>query len=89
MSFAAAPSPASDRSAARPPRNATHPDTTTAPATPSAVGPDGRRRQMLGWLEDGVLLLVLGLAFPLAILVVGTPIALAVRLLIEIGRRWH
>jgi hypothetical protein len=44
---------------------------------------------MLGWLEDGVLLLVLGLAFPLAILVVGTPIALAVRLLIEIGRRWH
>ena len=36
-----------------------------------------------------MLLLVAGLAFPVAILVVGTPIALAVRLLIEIVRRWH
>ena len=43
---------------------------------------------MLGWLEDAVLLLLLALAFPLVILVVGTPVALAVRLLIEIGRRW-
>jgi hypothetical protein len=44
---------------------------------------------MLGWLEDAGLLLLLGLAFPLAILVVGTPIALVVRLLLEIGRRWQ
>jgi hypothetical protein len=44
---------------------------------------------MLGWLEDAGLLLVLGLAFPLAILVIGSPIALAVWLLIEIGRRWY
>ena len=44
--------------------------------------------QMLGWLDDAVLLLVLALAFPLAILAVGTPIALAVRLLIALGRRW-
>jgi hypothetical protein len=90
MSFApAAASAASDRSAARPSRDVTHPDTTTAPATPSAIRPGGPGRQMLGWFEDGVLLLVLGLAFPLAILIVGTPIALAVRLLIEVGRRWY
>ena len=44
--------------------------------------------KMLGWLGDTALLLVLALAFPLAILVVGTPIALAVRLLIALGRRW-
>jgi hypothetical protein len=44
--------------------------------------------KMLGRLDDAVLLLVLALAFPLAILVVGTPIALAVRLLIALGRRW-
>ena len=43
---------------------------------------------MLGWLDDAVLLLVLALAFPLAILVVGTPIALTIRLLIALGRRW-
>lgn len=44
--------------------------------------------RLLGWLGDAILLLALALAFPLAILVVGTPIALAVRLLIALGRRW-
>jgi hypothetical protein len=48
----------------------------------------GRGRQMLGWLVDAGVLLLLVLAFPLVILVVGTPVALVVRLLIEISRRW-
>jgi hypothetical protein len=43
---------------------------------------------VLGWLEDAGLLLLLALAFPLAILFVGTPVALVVRLLLEIVRRW-
>ena len=46
------------------------------------------RRQMLGWLVDAGVLLVLVLAFPLVILLVGTPVALVVRLVIEISRRW-
>ena len=41
---------------------------------------------MLGWLEDAGMLLLLVLAFPLVVLVVGTPVALVVRLLIQI--RW-
>ena len=48
----------------------------------------GRGRQMLGWLVDAGVLLLLVLAVPLVILVVGTPVALVVRLLIEISRRW-
>jgi hypothetical protein len=48
----------------------------------------GRGRQMLGWLVDAGVLLLLVLAFPLVILVVGTPVALVVRLLFEISRRW-
>jgi hypothetical protein len=76
------------RSAIRLPRNAARPDATIRAATPSAVVASGRGRQMLGWLEDAGLLLLLALAFPLVVLVVGTPVALVVRLLIEIGRRW-
>jgi hypothetical protein len=60
---------------------------TLAPEAATPIRPARRWRQMLGWLDDAVLLLVFGLAFPVAILVIGTPIALAVRLLIEIGRR--
>jgi hypothetical protein len=48
----------------------------------------GGGRQMLGWLVDAGVLLLLVLAFPLVILVVGTPVALVVRLLIEVSRRW-
>ena len=55
---------------------------------PSVVVASGRGRQVLGWLEDAGVLLLLVLAFPLVILVVGTPVALFVRLLIEIARRW-
>jgi hypothetical protein len=65
------------------------PDPSIRAASPGVIGASGRGRQMRGWLEDAGLLLLFGLAFPLAILVVGTPIALVVRLLIEIGRRWH
>jgi len=57
-------------------------------AAPAAVVATGRSRRMPGWLEDAGLLLLLALAFPLAVLVVGAPVALVVRLLIEIGRRW-
>lgn len=59
-----------------------------ARAMMDSASADGSSGQMLGWLGEAVLLLVLALAFPLAILVVGTPIALAVRLLIELARRW-
>ena len=47
----------------------------------------GRRRLILGWLEDVVLLLIVVLLFPLVILLIGTPIALFVRLLLEIAQR--
>lgn len=52
--------------------------------------PHGRRRPLrtlLGLVDDGVLLLLVVLLFPLVILLVGTPVALFVRLLIEIAHR--
>jgi hypothetical protein len=76
------------RSAIQFPRNADPRDATTRTEAPSAVVASGRGRQVLGWLEDAGLLLLLVLAVPLVILVVGTPVALVVRLLIEISRRW-
>jgi hypothetical protein len=42
----------------------------------------------LGFLSEAVLLLLLVVSFPLAILLVGTPVALFVRLLLEIAQRW-
>ena len=70
-------------------RNAARPDSAiaAAAAAPGAIVASGRGRQMLGWLEDAGLLLLLVLAFPVVILSVGTPVALVVRLLIQIGRR--
>ena len=85
----AATSTAADQSALKPSVNVGRADVTIVPATLRAIRLAGRWRQALGWLEDAVLVLVLGLAFPLAILVVGTPIALAVRLLIALVRRWY
>ncbi len=76
------------RSPIRLARNAARPDATITAAAPSAIVASGRWRQMLGWLEDAGLLLLLALTFPLAVLVVGAPVVLVVRLLIEIGRRW-
>lgn len=66
-------------------RNVTRPDATSIGAVPTAAG---RGRIMLGWLEDAGLLLLVALALPLAVLAVGAPVALVVRLLIEVGRRW-
>ena len=48
-------------------------------AAPAAVVATGRSRRMPGWLEDAGLLLLIALAFPLAVLVVGAPVALVVR----------
>ena len=45
-------------------------------------------RNVVSWLEEAGLSLLLVLALPLVILAVGAPVALVVRLLMEIGRRW-
>ena len=58
-----------------------------AASVPTVIGASGRGRQMLGWLEDVGLLLLLALAFPLVVLAVGAPVAFVVRLLLEIVRR--
>jgi hypothetical protein len=42
----------------------------------------------LGWLGDVSGILLIGLALPVAILVVGMPVALVVRLLVEIAARF-
>jgi hypothetical protein len=42
----------------------------------------------LAWLGDVAGLLLIGLAIPVAILVVGMPVALLVRLLIAVAERW-
>lgn len=49
----------------------------------------GRRasRRILGLLDDGVFLLLAVLLVPVAILALGTPLALFVRLLLEIAKR--
>ena len=75
----------SERSPIQLARNVSRPDATSIGAVPTAAV---RSRLMLGWLEDAGLLLLLTLAFPLVVLIVGAPVALVVRLLIEIGRRW-
>jgi hypothetical protein len=58
-----------------------------AASVPNVIGATGRGRQLLGRLEDAGLLVVLALAFPLVILIVGTPLAFVVWLLLEIIRR--
>ena len=85
---ASAPAAPELRSAIRSPRNADPRDAAVLAGGPSAVVARGRNRQVLGWLEDAGLLLLLVLVFPLVILVVGTPVALVVRLLLDISRRW-
>jgi hypothetical protein len=55
------------------------------PAPPEI--PAGRWRQLIGVLRDAVMVLLLGAAFPFAILAVGTPIALVVLALIKIAQR--
>jgi len=87
-SAAATTSVASERSPIQLARSVARPNATITAAAPAAVVAAGRGRLMLGRLEDAGLLLLLTLAFPLVILIVGAPVALVVRLLIEIGRRW-
>ena len=48
----------------------------------------GAASRVRGVVGDGVLLLAAVVLFPLIILLVGTPIALAVRAVIEIARRF-
>jgi hypothetical protein len=45
-------------------------------------------RRILGLLNEAVLLLLLVFLFPLVILLIGSPVALFVRLLVEIAQRW-
>lgn len=61
-----------------------------SPIATASVAPKRRSplRNVAGWIEDAGLSLLLVLAVPLVVLVVGAPVALVVRLLIEIGRRW-
>jgi hypothetical protein len=82
----ATPSVAPERGSAI--RNVARPDATIAAAAPNAIGASGRGRQVLGWLEDAGLSVLLVLALPLVILAVGAPVALVVWLVTEIGRRW-
>ncbi len=42
----------------------------------------------LGWLGDVAGILLIGLAIPVAILLVGMPVALLLRLLIALAGRW-
>jgi hypothetical protein len=56
-------------------------------AVPNVTGASDRGRQMLGWVEDAGLLMLLALAFPVVILIVGTPVAFVLWLLLEIARR--
>ena len=84
---ATAPAVSELRSAIPLPLRVARPDATIPAGASTAVVASGRGRQMLGWLEDAGLVLLLALAFPLVVLAVGAPVALVVRLLIEIGRR--
>jgi hypothetical protein len=47
-----------------------------------------RRRQVLRFLENAGLSLLLVFALPLVVLAVGAPVALVVRLIMEIGGKW-
>jgi hypothetical protein len=75
------------RSSARHPARLDATVKAAGPGIVNAIRASGWPRHMLGWLEDAGLLVVLVFAFPLVILVVGTPVVLVVRLLLEIGRR--
>ena len=61
------------------------------PAIVAQAKPDSRRnplRNILGLIDDAVCLLLVVLAFPLVILLIGTPVALFFRLLIELAQRF-
>jgi hypothetical protein len=88
MTSAVAVSEASEESRSGLALNVASPEATIIASARGAGAAAGRGRLALGWIEDAGLLVLLVLAFPLLIVVVGAPVALVVRLLIEIGRRW-
>lgn len=45
-------------------------------------------RQRIGWLDDVVLVLLIALLFPVVILLIGTPFALLIDLLLTTARRF-
>jgi uncharacterized membrane protein len=49
--------------------------------------PPSARRTIAGFVEDGALLLLAVFAVPVGIMVIAAPIALFVRVLLEIARR--
>ena len=65
--------------------------TAAAPAMVPVVEPveaaKYRFRKWVERLDDAVLLLLIGLLFPIVVLVVGTPIALLARVVVEIAER--
>jgi hypothetical protein len=65
---------------------AASPPLVLAPAPPAL--PNGRWHRLLGVLKDAVLVLLVGGAFPFAILAVGAPIALVLLVLIKIAERF-
>ena len=50
-------------------------------------GRTGRPRGLSGWIEDAVFMLLAVMLLPLVILLVGAPVVLVVRLLLEIAER--
>ena len=54
----------------------------------AAPGRDTRWRIIVGLLDDGALLLLIALLFPVVILLVGMPLALLVRLATAVVQRW-
>jgi hypothetical protein len=48
----------------------------------------GRLHTLTGYFVDGMMLLPVVWLFPVAILVLGSPVALLLRVLIEIATRW-
>lgn len=60
---------------------------TTLPLPPHGKN-GGRLSAALGALGDGAILLLAVLLLPLVIILVGAPVALLVRLLLEVVQRW-
>jgi hypothetical protein len=61
-----------------------------APGVGAETAPRRREkplRNVLGLLDDAALLLLVALLFPVVILLIGTPLALLVRLILEIAQR--
>ncbi|MEQ1895936.1 MAG: hypothetical protein ABL971_00955 [Vicinamibacterales bacterium] len=60
---------------------------TTLPRVPHGTN-QWRLGSALGALGDGAILLVAVLLFPLVIILIGAPVALLVRMLLEVVQRW-